>query len=112
MSEHVTSRGLYIAVWAALLALTGITVAVAQVSLGPLNDVVALAVAVGKALLVLTFFMGLKDSGRLLRLTVIAGFFWLAILISITLADYLSRPSTDALRGVPPASAMARPERR
>jgi len=61
---------------------------------------------VTKALLVILFFMHVKDSSRLTRLTVVAGFFWLAILIGITLTDYLSRPTVDKLRAVPPASQL------
>jgi hypothetical protein len=34
-----------------------------------------------------------KDSSRLTRLTVVAGFFWLTILIGITLIDYLRAPA-------------------
>lgn len=106
MAEHVAPKKTYILVWAALLVLTLVTVGIAQLNLGPLNDVVALAVAVSKAFLVVLFFMHVKDSSRLTRLTVVAGFFWLAILIGITLTDYLSRPAVDKLRAVPPASQM------
>jgi len=106
MAEHVASRTTYILVWAALLVLTGVTVGIAQLNLGPFNDVVALAVAVSKALLVILFFMHVKDSSRLTRLTVVAGFFWLAILIGITLTDYLSRPVDSRVRAIPPASQL------
>jgi cytochrome c oxidase subunit IV len=101
MAEHVSSLKHYVATWAALLVLTVITVGVAYLDLGIANDLVALAIAVGKALLVILFFMHVKESSRLTKLTVVAGFFWLAILIGITLSDYLSRPSVDRLRGIP-----------
>jgi cytochrome c oxidase subunit IV len=106
MSEHVASKKTYILVWVALLVLTVVTVVIAQFNFGRLNDVVALAVAVSKAVLVILFFMHVKDSSRLTRLTVVAGFFWLAILIGITLTDYLSRPAVDRLRAVPPPSQL------
>lgn len=91
MSEHVTSRTVYFAVFAALMVLTAATVFVATIDLGWANDVVALGIAVTKALLVLWFFMHLRYSTRVTVLTAVAGFFWLAILISLTLNDYLTR---------------------
>jgi cytochrome c oxidase subunit 4 len=101
MAEHVSSLKNYVLTWAALMVLTVVTVGVGYLDLGVANDLVALAVAVTKALLVILFFMHVKESSRLTKLTVVAGFFWLAILIGITLSDYLSRPSVDRLRGIP-----------
>ena len=91
MSEHVSSPKLYFAIFAALIVLTGATVVVARLDLGAANDVVALTIAVVKALLVMIFFMHLRHSTRLTVLTAMAGFFWLAILILITMSDYVSR---------------------
>lgn len=91
MSEHVSSPKSYILIFAALMVLTVVTVLVAKVDLGWANDVVALAVAVTKALLVMLFFMHVRYSTRMTALTAVAGFFWLAILILITMSDYWSR---------------------
>ncbi|HEX7183877.1 MAG TPA: cytochrome C oxidase subunit IV family protein [Thermoanaerobaculia bacterium] len=91
MAEHVTSRKLYFAIFAALMVLTAATVAVAKIDLGALNDVVAMAIAVAKALLVLLFFMHVRYSTRLTALTAMGGFLWLAILIFLTMTDYLTR---------------------
>lgn len=91
MSEHVTSRKVYFAVFGALMVLTAATVIVATIDLGWANDVVALTIAVTKALLVLWFFMHLRYSTRVTMLTALAGFFWLAILIFLTLNDYMTR---------------------
>jgi len=91
MAEHVTSRKVYFLVFGALLALTLATVLVAEVDLGVFNDVVALTIAVTKAMLVLLFFMHIRHSTRMTVLTAVAGFFWLAILIGLTMADYASR---------------------
>ena len=90
-TEHKSSPMMYFMVFGALMVLTVITWLVAQVDLGWANDIVALAIAVTKALLVILFFMHVKDSSRLTRLTVVAGFFWLALLIGLTMADYASR---------------------
>jgi cytochrome c oxidase subunit 4 len=91
MAEHVTSRKVYFMVFGALLVLTLLTVLAAQVDLGAFNDVVALTIAVTKAMLVILFFMHVRHSTRMTVLTALAGFFWLAILLGLTLADYASR---------------------
>ncbi|MNL83653.1 hypothetical protein D3C87_2113640 [compost metagenome] len=52
---------------------------------------VALAIALGKAVLIVAFFMELRYSRSLPRLVAGAGLYWLFILFSLTLGDYLSR---------------------
>ena len=94
MAEHVTSRKVYFLVFAALMVLTLVTWLVAQVDLGRANDVVALTIAVTKAMLVILFFMHVRYSTRMTILTATAGFFWLIILLGLTLTDYLTRNST------------------
>jgi cytochrome c oxidase subunit 4 len=106
MAEHVSSLKHYVLTWAALMVLTVVTVGAGYLDLGVANDLVALAIAVTKALLVILFFMHVKESSRLTKLTVVAGFFWLAILIGITLTDYLSRPAVDRLRGIPASGEL------
>ena len=91
MAEHVTPRKTYYTIFAALLALTLITVAVARIDLGPFNTIVALTIAVTKAVLVVLFFMHLRYSTRLTKLVVVGGFVWLALLIGFTMADELTR---------------------
>jgi cytochrome c oxidase subunit 4 len=91
MAEHVTSRKVYFLVFGALMVLTLATWLVAQVDLGWANDVVAIGIAVTKATLVLLFFMHVRHSTRMTALTAVAGFFWLAILFGLTIADYASR---------------------
>ena len=91
MSEHIVSRKLYFIIFGTLMVLTILTVLVARINLGPLNDVVALTVAVSKAVLVILFFMHVRYSSRLTWLVVVSGFFWLAIMIVLTLSDYVSR---------------------
>jgi cytochrome c oxidase subunit IV len=91
MAEHVTSRKVYFLVFGALMVLTLATWLVAQYDLGWANDVVALGIAVTKASLVLLFFMNIRHSTRMTVLTAVSGFFWLAILFGLTIADYASR---------------------
>lgn len=92
MSEHIVPVKLYIGIFIALLCLTALTTGVAFVDLGAeLNTIVALAIAVAKALLVVLFFMHVKYSSGLTKIVIVAGFFFLAILVSLTLADELTR---------------------
>ena len=46
-------------------------------------------------LLVVLIFMHVKYSPRLTKLVVVAGFFWLAIMIALTLSDIFTRGWTD-----------------
>jgi cytochrome c oxidase subunit IV len=84
---------MYLLIFAVLIGLTALTTAAAYADLGPFNTVVALLIAIVKASLVGLFFMHLKWSGHLSRLAAIAALFWLAILIALSLADYLTRSS-------------------
>jgi cytochrome c oxidase subunit IV len=81
----------YYMVYAALLGLLVVTVAVAELHLGAFGIVLALMIAVAKAGLVLLYFMHLRYSSRLTWLFASAGFVWLLILFVFLLADYLSR---------------------
>jgi len=91
MTEHVDSVKTYTAVWLILLALTGITTAVAYVDLGTFSVVVALVIAAVKMLLVALFFMHMRHSTRLTQLAAAAAFLWLAIMMMFTLADVWTR---------------------
>src|ERR1051325_4548032 len=73
MSEHADSVGTYTLIFLALIALTGVTTAVAYVDLGPFSVVVALTIAVVKMLLVALFFMHLRHSTTLTRIMVGGG---------------------------------------
>ena len=91
MSGHVAPKSMYYAVFAALIVGTALTVAVAFVDLGPLNNVLMLGIAMTKALLVILFFMHVRWSTRLTWVVVASGFFWLMILFGLTMMDYLTR---------------------
>jgi cytochrome c oxidase subunit IV len=91
MSAHIVSTKIYYAVFATLMVLTALTVAVATVDLGRLNIVIALTIAVCKASLVLLFFMHLRYSVRLTWVVVGAAVVWLMILIGFTMTDVLTR---------------------
>lgn len=89
--HHVVPVKIYYGIFAILLALTGVTVAVAYLDLGRMNAVAAIAIACFKALIVVLYFMHVKYSTRLIKLTVIAGLYWLGIIFALTLGDYLTR---------------------
>jgi cytochrome c oxidase subunit IV len=92
MSEHIVSRGLYLTIGVTLLVLTALTVSAAMVNLGPFNAVVALAIATIKAVLVVLFFMHVKyTSEKMTRMVLLAGVFWLLLLLVLTLSDYGTR---------------------
>ncbi|HKN76502.1 MAG TPA: cytochrome C oxidase subunit IV family protein [Candidatus Acidoferrum sp.] len=99
MSEHIVSPKLYLLIFAVLMILTFTTVEAAKVDLNAyfasLNVIVALVIATCKAILVILFFMHAYYSSKRTKLIVFAGFFWLAIMLSLTLGDYGSR-SWDA----------------
>ncbi len=111
MPEHIAARKTYFLIFALLIGGTALTTGVAYVDLGPFNTVVALLIAMVKASLVGLFFMHLKWSGHLARLAAIAALFWLAILIALSLADYLTRNSPPPPKGwqAHSASLMGRP---
>ena len=89
--HHIVSWRIYLAIVAALLVGTGITAAVSYVDLGIFNAVVALAIAVTKATLVVLFFMHVKYTTKLTKLTVASGIFTFFVLIAMTLCDYITR---------------------
>jgi len=91
MSAHIVPLKTYYAIFAALLGGTALTVWVSFLDLGPMNTVVAITIAVVKALLVVLYFMHVKYSSRLTWVFAAAGFVWLALMIGLTIADFDTR---------------------
>ena len=89
--HHIVQPKTYLLILVVLLILTATTTGVAFLDLGILNPIVALAIACGKATLVILFFMHLRYSSKLLKLTLCSGFFTFLVLIAFTLTDYASR---------------------
>jgi len=81
----------YYKVFAALIALTLVTVYVSFLELGPWHTTVGVLIGVVKASLVGLFFMDLLHSSKASWLAVLASLFWLVILMGLTLSDYLTR---------------------
>lgn len=98
MNQHLVPVRVYLLVFAALLLLTALTVGVAFVDLGGgrlymANALAASAFAIAKALLVVLYFMHVRWSGRLTWIYAGAAAFWLLILFTLMLGDYLTRPA-------------------
>jgi cytochrome c oxidase subunit IV len=88
---HVVPVSTYVGVFIALMIFTGLTTWIAYIDLGRWNTVVALAIAVAKMTLVVLFFMHVKYATGLTRIVILAGFFWLGIMITLSCADELTR---------------------
>lgn len=98
---HVVSPLIYLGILVALLIATAVTVWASYIDLGEWhiapgvtlfwNPVVALAIACTKMILVVLFFMHIKYSTRLTKLTVFSGLFTFLVLIGMTMADYFTR---------------------
>ena len=89
--EHIVGPKTYGTIFGALLVFTALTVGASYLELGVFNAVVALAIACIKAVLVILFFMHIKYSSRLTKLTLAAGFFTFIVLITMSMTDYISR---------------------
>lgn len=94
MKAHGPTQKLLIGIWLALLALLVVTWGAAQFNFGKWAVVVALTIAVVKAVLVILIFMHVRYSERFTWVLVVAGFFWLFIMIALTMGDYLTRSDT------------------
>ena len=90
-AQHHSGPRLYVAIWGLLMVLLCVTVAVNEVDLGQWNFFIAFAIAMVKAVLIVLFFMHVRHSPGLTRVVACAGFFWLAIMLALTFADYLTR---------------------
>ncbi len=98
---HIVSPVIYLTILLALLVATGLTVWASFIDLGEWhiaqgitlfwNPVVALAIACTKMTLVVLFFMHVKYSTKLTKLTVACGLFTFLALVGMTLADYFTR---------------------
>ena len=106
MSGHISPKSTYITIFGALMVCTILTVLAAFINLGKLNFPVAITIAVFKATLVVLFFMHVKYGSKLTKLIVGVAFFFLGIMLSLTMADYLSRGWYTAARGSTAAGAI------
>jgi cytochrome c oxidase subunit 4 len=90
-TQHVMPVRTNIAVFVALLVLLVATVGAAYLPLGVLHVPIAMTIATIKAVLIVLFFMHLLHSNKVTMLFSVAALLWLAIMVVLTLNDYLSR---------------------
>jgi cytochrome c oxidase subunit 4 len=90
-SPAQTRPRVYVLVWLALLALLALTVGSAFLSLGWANTPLNLAISVTQAALVMLFSMHLRSAHPLMKIIAVIGFFGIAILITLSLFDELTR---------------------
>lgn len=84
---HVMSPKMLIGIWAALIALTGITVWTASMSLHPFDLVIAMVIATTKALLVALFFMHLKYDRPFNGLIFMLSFVFAGVFVTFLMFD-------------------------
>ena len=89
--HHILTNAMALKVWGALICLTFITVAVAQIDLGALNFAVAMLVASVKATLVCMFFMGLKYDHKENVVIFSTSIIFLSIFMILTFGDLITR---------------------
>lgn len=94
--EHIGIPG-YLAIFGILVVGTILTYFVATIDLDWIfpgaNTLVALLIAFTKMSFVVLYFMHVRWQSKLIWLTALAGFFWLALMFAFTMQDYLTRGS-------------------
>lgn len=90
-NHHIIPYRTLLIVLITLIFLTLISVLVTEISLGPLTVAIALLIAAVKSTFVLRTFMHLKFEDRFLSTMVIAVILLIAVVIFITLIDYIYR---------------------
>lgn len=89
--ETTITRKHYYGTFLALLVLLAATLGAYYFNLGPFNFVVAMSIAVAKALLVALFFMHVRTSEHLIWVVIVAALAWLILLVGGTAADFFTR---------------------
>ena len=87
-TEHSHGYGIYVLVWLGLLALTGLTVAVAGINIGGFTVFTALIIASVKAYLVLAIFMHLRSESKMFTVFALVAAFFLIISFILLFSDY------------------------
>lgn len=95
---HVLPLSVYFGVWAALVVLTVITVAVSRFDFGSANTVIAMFVATIKGSLVALFFMHLYYDNKLNLIILVASLVFVSIFFTPVLIDLSSRGALDSVK--------------
>ena len=89
--QHHVPYKVYFIVWGALLVLTAVTVGVSYVDMKNVTVLTAMLIASAKSMLVLLYFMHLKNESKLLKLSFVGTIFALAVLIGFLFWDVAFR---------------------
>jgi cytochrome c oxidase subunit 4 len=97
--HHVIEVWTYVKIYFALMALLAVTVGAYYMDMGShqINLVVAMTIAMVKAVLIVLFFMHVYYSAPLTWVTAVGSLLWVGLLLMFLLADYLSRGWLDIL---------------
>jgi cytochrome c oxidase subunit 4 len=97
MSENEHHIGLrqYFAVFIALMVLTAVTVWVAFMDFGFMNNVIAVGIAVVKGSLVILYFMHVRHSSALTKVLLPTSIFFFLVLVAFVLSDKWTRGMLD-----------------
>jgi len=104
MTTPSHSVRLYLMIYVALLILLGVTIGVSYVDIGRYpNNLIAIAIACVKGLLIVLFFMHMKDERWITWIFAGAGILWLCIMLVLMMNDYLTRnhPAQSSPKGEP-----------
>ena len=100
MTARTISPPTYSLVCLVLVLLTILTVAASFIHVSPVwHLVIGLTIALCKATLVVLYFMHVLISPRLTWIVIVVSCFWLVILMSLTLTDYLTRDMIPFMPG-------------
>jgi cytochrome c oxidase subunit 4 len=98
MSSAPIRKRTYFVIWIALLIFLALTLGLAEIDLGPFNNVAALGISISKMMLVVLFFMHGRYEKPLTWIFICAGVIWLLIMVDLTLSDYLTRGDVPGTR--------------
>ena len=87
----------FIATYIVLMLLLALTIWTSFIKLDGFNAAINLGIATAKALLVGIFYMHLHKASAVTKLFATAALLWLAIMFSLTLSDYATRPGREAI---------------
>jgi cytochrome c oxidase subunit 4 len=91
------TRRNHLLVWLLLLGLLGLNIALSFLDLGIFNPILTIAIAALQAFIIVTFFMYMRSAAPVPRIAAATGFFWLLLMIGLTLTDYQTRFEDIAL---------------
>jgi cytochrome c oxidase subunit 4 len=90
MKEHITVRT-YLIIYAWLMILALVSASTVFFHLGTLAIFIAMSIAIVKAVMIILYFMHVKENPPLIWLACAAGFMWLLIMFIIVFTDYMGR---------------------